>query len=130
MVGDDVVAGARLWDRMTRRELIVFIVRTPELEGLLLAQYQSGTEAFFPPAVTVSADSLVHPGRGLLSVAASTGKFSFSCGAIQRFSPTDKGGLLHAVPFCLCFVLPWVSISVWGGVCLALFPFNAIFIFF
>ena len=47
MVGDDVVAGARLWDRMTRREPIVFIVRTPELEGLLLAQYQSGTEAFF-----------------------------------------------------------------------------------
>ena len=46
--------------------------------------------AVIPPAVTVSVDSLARPGRGLLSVAAPTGKFSFSCGAIQRFSPTNR----------------------------------------
>ena len=68
MAGDDLVAGARLWDRMNRREPIVFLARTPEREGLLLAQHWDGTDAFFPPAVTVSADSLAHPGRGLLSV--------------------------------------------------------------
>ena len=44
-----------------------------------------------PPAVTVAVDSLARPGRGLLSVAApATGKFSFSCGAIRRFSPTNR----------------------------------------
>ena len=77
--GDGLVAGARLWDRMSRREPIVFGVRTPEREGLLLVQHQSGTETFFP-TVTVSADSLNYPGRGLLSVAPVTGEFSFFAG--------------------------------------------------
>ena len=77
MAGNDLVAGARLWDRVSRREPIVFGARTPEREGLLLAQHRDGTDAFFPPAVTVSADSLAHPGRGLLSVAPFTGEFSF-----------------------------------------------------
>ena len=74
--GDGLVAGARLWDRMSRREPIVFGARTPVREGLLLAQHRDGTNAFFP-AVTVSADSLAHPGRGLLCVAQVTGEFSF-----------------------------------------------------
>ena len=46
--GGESVAGARLWDRMSRREPLVFGVRTPEREALLLVQYRSGTEAFFP----------------------------------------------------------------------------------
>ena len=83
-----------------------------------------------PPAVTVSADSLAHPGRGLLSVAPFTGEFLFSCGAIQRFLPTGNGGWLPVVLFCLCLLsgltLPWVSLEYGKGFVLVLFPFNAI----
>ena len=45
--GGESEAGARLWDRMGRREPLVFGVRTPEREALLLVQYRRGTEAFF-----------------------------------------------------------------------------------
>ena len=83
--GDGLVAGARLWDRMSRREPIIFGARTPVREGLLLAQHRDGTDAFFP-AVTVSADSLARPGRGLLSKASVSFHF---CGVIQGFFFTD-----------------------------------------
>ena len=59
--GDGLVAGARLWDRMSRREPIVFGDRTPEREGLLLIQYRSGTEAFFP-SVAVGEFTLLFAG--------------------------------------------------------------------
>ena len=78
MDGVDLIAGARLWDRMNRREPIVFPPRTPDREGILLVQHRDGTDAFFP-SVTVSTDSLTHPGRGLVSVASTIGEFERVC---------------------------------------------------
>ena len=77
--GDELIAGARLWDRMNRREPIVFAPRTPDREGILLVQYHDGTDAFLS-SVTVSTDSLTHPGHGLVSVASAIGEFSFFAG--------------------------------------------------
>ena len=71
---DELIAGARLWDRMARREPIVFGPRTPDREGVLLVLHQDGTNAYLP-SVTVATDSLANPGRGLITVA-SAGKFS------------------------------------------------------
>ena len=71
---DELIAGARLWDRMARREPIVFGPRTPDREGVLLVLHQDGTNAYLP-SVTVATDSLANPGRGLITMA-SAGKFS------------------------------------------------------
>ena len=71
---DQLIAGARLWDRMSRREPIVFGPRTPDREGVLLVLHQGGANTYLP-SVTIATDSFANPGRGLITVA-SAGKFS------------------------------------------------------
>ena len=110
MANGNAVAGRDLWDRVAVSRPSEFVPRLPASERLLLDCYQqwvalqvspdapsvSQVALQVPPdapsvlpAVTVAADSLVCPGRGLLSVTAHLeGKFFFS------FCTWDMGSAL------------------------------------
>ena len=101
----ELIAGARLWDRMARREPIVFGPRTPDREGVMLVLHQGRIGAYLS-SVTVASDSLVNPGRGVVTVA-SAGKFS----CFHVFMP---GNLWMLFPFD-AISRSFDGVANWGG---------------